>query len=300
MFAKVVSDIKNLKIQGAEHIARSGANSLHHIMKASSANSAPSLMSELRAAEKKLIQARPTEPCLRNALSYVLNNTDKGDIVRLIRSVDENIKNVNSYFKSSDLAIAEIGFNKVKHCNVVFTHCHSTTVMTILAKVKFSRHKFEVHNTETRPKLQGRLTAKELSALGIKVYHFVDSAARLALKNSDIFLFGADAIQSDGTIINKIGTELMLEVAHRYDIPSYCCTVAWKYSPRTKTGEDEPIENRSPKEVWVRPPKNVTIMNPAFEKVDPRLVTGVISELGVFRPQTFVDEARRAYQWLSY
>ena len=80
--------------------------------------------------------------------------------------------------------------------------------------------------------------------MDIKVFHFVDSAARYALKNADIFFFGADAIQSDGRIINKIGTEMLLEVAHKYDIPSYCCSVPWKFDPKTIFGGDEPIEDR--------------------------------------------------------
>ena len=128
--------------------------------------------------------------------------------------------------------------------------------------------------------------------------HYCDSAARLALKKADLVLFGADAIQSDGKIINKIGSELFLEIAHKYDIPCFCCAVSWKFDPMTVYGVDEPIENRRREEVWDAAPKNVTIMNPAFEVVDPGLVTGVISELGVFRPEVFVDQVRRTQPWL--
>jgi ribose 1,5-bisphosphate isomerase len=297
-FEKAVDNIKSLKIQGAESIARESVLALKHIVHRSKAHSAKDLLAELSYAKKVLIEARPTEPCMRNALTFVLNGVNKHDMAVLSAELESRIKHVISYFDSAEKACAEIGARKIKDDMIVFTHCHSSTVMMILAKAKFAGVRFEVHNTETRPMLQGRTTATELAALGIKVSHYVDSAVRLAMKKSDIFLFGADAIQSDGKIINKIGTELFLEIAQRYDIPSYCCAVSWKFDPLTLYGVDEPIENRRKEEVWKSPPKNVTIMNPAFEVIDPSLVTGTISELGIYRPEVFVDEVRRAHPWM--
>ena len=298
MFQKVLRDIKSLKIQGAENIARTAVKSLYHIIHHTKASSAKELLSELKDARDKLIFARATEPTLRNALNFVMRNLDKDDIIHLISGLDKNIKDALDYFEDAERKIAEIGSKKIKKGMVIFTHCHSSTVMMILAKSKFSRIRFSVHNTETRPRFQGRITAKELSALGIPVSHYVDSAARLALKKTDMFLFGADAVQSDGRVINKIGTELFLEIAKKYDIPCYSCMVSWKFDPKTVYGIDEPIENRNPNEVWDKRPKGVTIMNPAFEICEPELITGIISELGVFRPEVFVDEVMRSSPWM--
>jgi ribose 1,5-bisphosphate isomerase len=297
-FESVVENIKSLKIQGAEEVARHAVRALGQIMHKSKAQTAKDLIAELEYAQKLLIDARPTEPCMRNALSYVLKNVNRKDIVQLGRNLESHIKYVQDYFDQADLKVSQIGVKKIKNDMVVFTHCHSSTVMLILANAKLSGIRFEVHNTETRPMFQGRKTAQECAALGVKVSHYVDSAVRLAMKKADIFLFGADAIQSDGKIINKIGTELFLEIAQRYDIPCYCCAVSWKFDPLTVFGIDEPIENRRKDEVWSHAPKNVTIMNPAFEVADPGLVTGVISELGVFRPEVFVDEVRRTQPWM--
>jgi len=297
-FRKVVRDIKNLKIQGAEHVAIAGVKALSYVLHKSRAHTAKELLKELHSAQKELVGARPTEPCLRNALNYVLIKCNNMDISSMIKELGRRSRFVQKYFIEANKSIASTGVKKLPKHAVVFTICHSTAVMTVLAKAKFSGKKFEVHNTETRPMFQGRITAKELSALGVKVHHYVDSAARLALKNTDIFLFGADAIQSDGRIINKIGTELFLEIAEQYDIPCYCCTPTWKFDPSTIYGPNEPIENRTYKEIWSRPPKDVTVMNPAFEIVEPKLVTGVISEIGVYRPEVFVDEVRRTSPWM--
>lgn len=294
-FSKVVRDIKTLKIQGAQAVAETAVKALRHVVHSSRAHSDRELLAELGAACRELVLARPTEPCMRNALAYVLDIKGAGP---LVKELDSRIRQVTRYFLAAERRIAEIGANKVRKGMVVFTHCHSSTVMMVLAKAKFSRKSFEVHNTETRPMLQGRKTAKELAALKIPIRHFVDSAARYALKNADLFLFGADAVQSDGTIVNKIGTELFLEIARKYEIPSYCCTVSWKFDPKSVYGIDEPMENRNRAEVWKNVPKRVVVMNPAFERIDPMLVTGVISEFGIFRPGVFVDEVCRANPWM--
>jgi ribose 1,5-bisphosphate isomerase len=297
-FRKVVRDIRDLKIQGAENIAKEAALSLRHVIHRTKARNARELYLDLVEARRLLEDARPTEPCMRNALNFILSKVNKNDPKVLVAEIEQKIQQVLQYFHDAEKKIAEIGASRIPNGGTVFTHCHSSTVMMILAKAKFDGKAFEVHNTETRPRFQGRTTAKELSALGIPVTHYVDSAARLALKNTDIFLFGADAIQSEGRIVNKIGTELLLEIAHKYDIPSYCCSVSWKFDPHTIFGSDEPMENRHRSEVWPDAPPKVKIMNPAFEIVDPMLVTGVISEVGVYKPTSFVDEVRRTQKWM--
>jgi ribose 1,5-bisphosphate isomerase len=200
--------------------------------------------------------------------------------------------------QNSRKLIIEMGSKKIKNGMVVFTHCHSSTVMSVLIEAKKQGKRFAVHNTETRPRLQGRKTAKELSNAGIKVRHYVDSAARLALKGADIMMIGADAITSEGRVINKIGSELFAEVAHRYDIPVYVCTNSWKFDPETVFGFTEEIEQRTAEEVWARPPKNVIIDNKAFEIIRPELIAGAITELGIYEPQILVEEIKREYPWM--
>jgi len=181
---------------------------------------------------------------------------------------------------------------------VVFTHCHSSTVIEILKQANKQGKRFTVHNTETRPKFQGRLTAQELARLGIPVVHYVDSAARLALKKADIMLIGADAITTEGKVINKIGSELMAEVAEKWDVSLYVCSDSWKFDPKSVFGYEEEIEKRKPTEIWPTAPKGVKIDNFAFEKVNPDLITGIISELGIYKPTIFVEEVKRAYPWM--
>ncbi|MBN2112081.1 S-methyl-5-thioribose-1-phosphate isomerase [Candidatus Woesearchaeota archaeon] len=298
-FQQVVKDIKELKIQGAEAVSQEGIKSLKIVVLKSKALTVDGFLHEMEKARKELISTRPTEPYLRNSIGSVFNNWEGKTLRELKENVLSKIQQTLAWMQNSKGRVVLAGAKKIKKGMVVFTHCHSSTVVDILVEAKTQGRAFSVHNTETRPKLQGRKTAKELAAAGIKVRHYVDSAARLALKKADIMLIGADAITSEGRVINKIGSELFAEVARKYDIPVYVCTNSWKFDPKTIFGFTEEIEERAPQEVWKNPPKNVTIDNHAFEIINPDLITGVITELGIFEPQVLVEEVKKEYPWMA-
>ncbi len=272
-FERICRDIETVKIQGAENVAKAAVEALM-------------IRSDKKAVER-LVSLRATEPCLRNAVSYVMKDPKRYGPLAV------------EHFTASKEKLFSCGAQKIDDGMTVFTHCHSSAVVGIMKKAKEEGRKFSVFCTETRPLFQGRKTAKEMASIGIPVTMWVDSGARMALRDSDIFLFGADAITSEGKVVNKIGTEMFAEVAGKYDTETFCCTDSWKYDPMTVFGRREPIERRDSREVWKDAPKGVEIMNLAFERVDPKLVTAIISELGDFPPPVFVQEVRKAYPWLG-
>lgn len=297
-FNKVVTGIKNLHIQGAENVAKEASKSLKCVVRNSKATKKDGLLSELNAAVKKLISTRPTEPAMRNALKYIFLNIKGENVTEISKEIYKKIDEITKHFEDSNRIIGAFGKKKIKNDFIVFTHCHSSTVVSLLIKAKKVGKNFEVHNTETRPLFQGRKTASELAKENIAVTHYIDSASMLAMKKADICLFGADAIQSDGRVINKIGTGLFTEIANKHDIPVFCCMNSWKFDPLTIWGDDERIENRPKKEVWATNTKNIEIENPAFEVIEPQKITGIISELGIYHPDVFSEIARRHYPWL--
>ncbi|MFC1728511.1 translation initiation factor eIF-2B [Nanoarchaeota archaeon] len=297
-FKKIVSDIKALNIQGAENVAKAAIKAFHDILNKSKASNALKLVQELKRAKETLLNTRPTEPAMRNALNYILYELDTKDIYETKHELVRRMNYVLDHFEKAPQMIQDIASQKIKNKMIVFTHCHSSTVTSTLKKAKKEGKSFEVHNTETRPLFQGRITAKELTKAGIPVTMYVDSASRLALKKADLMLLGADAITVEGKIVNKIGSELMAEIASKYDVPLYVCADSWKFDPTTIKGKDVQIEERSPKEVWISAPKKVKIANYAFERIDFDLITGVITELGVYRPSILLEELKKAYPWM--
>ena len=284
--------IKSVEVQGAGNVALFSLEIIKNELKKLDETD---VLNKLKIIKHKIEETRPTEPCMRNTLNYLFYNLHGGPIKK---QINDKIIELERHFEDSRGMIAKIGANKIKNGMIVFTHCHSSTVIDILLKAKKQRKRFEVYNTETRPLLQGRITAKELASNDIKVTHFVDSALRIAIKEADLVLLGADAITCESRVINKIGSELVAEVARRYDVPVYICSNSWKFDPKTVFGFDEEIEKRFRKEVWESPPKNVNISNYAFEIIRPSTISGIISELGIYNPFMFIDEVKKYYPWI--
>lgn len=297
-FKKIVLDIKNLRVQGAKAVALAGLRAMDLAIKQSKAKTKSQFVSEVRKARLVLFKSRPTEPALRNAVNSVLSDIESNNLLELKKLLRLKIHKAENHFILASKSIAEIGSKLIQKNFIVYTHCHSSAVMGILKNAKSSGTNFKVVNTETRPWFQGRLTAKELSKSKIPVTIYVDSAARLAIKQADIMLIGADAITSTGKVINKIGSEMFAQVAESFGVPVYVCTDSWKFDPKSIFGYEETIEKRSKNEVWNNPPKGVDVSNYAFEKVDSDLIEGIISELGLYSTELFIEEIRRNYPFI--
>ncbi|MCK4531346.1 MAG: S-methyl-5-thioribose-1-phosphate isomerase [Candidatus Aenigmarchaeota archaeon] len=299
-FEKTLMDIKSVKIQGAESVAKASIEALISYFSKKKFKKESVFLSKFSSLSKRLMETRPTEPLLRNSIRFVEKEIgSEGDPNEMVKRMFGACRQALYHYEVAEKSIADIGSNKIEDGMKIFTHCHSSSVTGSLKRAKEQGKKFEVFNTETRPLFQGRITAKELAKAKIPVKHFVDSGARVALKECDLMFIGADAITSEGKVINKIGSEMFALVAEKYGVPVYVLADSWKFDPQSIYGIPEPIEKRSSKEVWAKAPRGVEILNIAFERVNPDLIAAIISELGVYTPENFVSEVRRTYPWLS-
>jgi translation initiation factor 2B subunit (eIF-2B alpha/beta/delta family) len=261
-FYQILQDIKEVRIQGATNVASAGIKAF--------------LINPSKEAAEKIISLRPTEPFLQHSIGLLLKSKDKKQTARKILS----------YLKESNKRITKQGERLIKNEMNIFVHCHSSSVINILIKAKKQGKRFVVYNTETLPLYQGRRTAEELAKAGIKVIHLPDTAAEYAIRKCDLFLFGADAYLKKG-VVNKSGTSMFCEIAKLYKIPCYSCGISLKYTGKTK------IEFRPSREVWNERNKNIQILNPAFDFVPKKLITGVVSELGILPYSQFARLAKK-------
>jgi len=276
---KIIDDIRALRVQGARNVALAALRAVRITAQKSSDEN---LAENVKSVVLELARTRPTEPAMRDALTYVLRNLSSRE--KLIEAIDRYEEEV----REAERKIAEYGARKIPDGGTVITHCHSTTVVNVLHRAKEDGKEFRVIVTETRPLYQGKLTAKELLAAGIPVVYIVDSAAYLFMRDADLYITGADAITSDGYVVNKVGTALMAVAAERFDVPYYVAASTLKYDPVTAAGFPEHIEERDPSEV-IDPSElpGAEIRNPAFDVTPPDLVDGIISEIGIYSPQIF-------------
>jgi len=261
--------IERLEIQGAEHIARAAVEGAARLMDAGAWNAA---------ARERLLATRPTEPMIENALRYLERHARDHHPARVLA-------HIMVLFDESDERIAQAASGLIKDGQAYFTLCHSSTVVKAFLTAKAAGRRFSVHNLETRPRFQGRQTAIELSAAGIPVTFGVDSTARLLLKGCAAVFLGADALLKDGVVVNKIGSELVAELAQRRKIPVYVLASSWKFAGQTREEFRERLEVRSPAEVWPDAPAGVLVENPAFSFIRPGVIRAVITEQAVLAPQ---------------
>lgn len=260
-FKKILKNIKEIKIQGANNIAKAALKAYFLIPKKSS--------------KKKLLFIRPTEPLLQNVLKKV-NKLSKKEIL--------------NHFKEAQEKINKITFKLIKNNSIIFTHCHSSTVINALIFAKKNKKRFEVYNTETRPLYQGRITSRELAKAKIKNIMFIDSEIGLifsgeqGIKKPDLVLLGADALLKTG-VVNKVGSELIARIAQREKIPVYILADSWKY-----TSKPVKMEKRSFKEVWKNKKPKIKIHNSAFEFIDKKYITGIITEFGKMTYNEFLKK----------
>lgn len=293
--------ITKLQVQGARNVAIAALKAIQTLAEQTKAEDKKRFFTELEEAQKILSATRETEPLLRNALRFIIikaqdSKTEK--VAELRQQVTSTVDQFLIDLEESREHTAEIGSKRIGDGSVVFTHCHSSTVTCLLSKAKLEGKSFKVICTETRPAFQGRITARELVDLGIETTFIVDSAARTFMDEVDIVVVGADAITSEGNVVNKIGTGGIAVLAHEARKPFYVVSELLKFDPRTLIGECETIEQRNPVEVWSEAPKKMDIQNPAFDVTPNRYIHGLICEEGIISPQSIVEVVRRRYPWV--
>ena len=141
-------------------------------------------------------------------------------------------------------------------------------------------------------------TAKKLLKAGIKTTMIIDSATRFFMNQVDIVIVGSDAITSEGNIVNKIGTSMIALVAYESRTPFYVVSELLKFDPETTFGNYEKIEERSPIEIWRKPPKKLKIRNPAFDVTRRDFIHGIICEQGIISPHSIIEVLHRKHPWV--
>ncbi len=280
-YLKTARDIKKLKIQGATNVAKSALSSLKGLS-----------YRDYRKAAKLFFNLRSTEPMLRNALKYVDYKVDDG------YTIEEAVDSFEDLIQESFEKSVKFGAKKIRKNSIIMTHCHSSLAVAIIKKA-FDMGKVEkVFSSETRPLFQGRITAKELSKYGIPVVSYVDSAMRVFVNDADLVLVGADAITSDGFLVNKIGTSLLALTAKEARTPFAVAFESLKFDPLTVDGYNEQIEQRSPSEVWKTKLKNVKVVNPAFDSTPREYIDFVVSDFGIFSIEAIPELVEKYYGWM--
>lgn len=306
--------IFSLRVRGAPAIGIFAGYALYVLARSIPAPDFSHFYAALQKEAEYLEQSRPTAVNLSWALTQMLRTArlhhDEPrpqllDALRqeAIRIQEEDIQ-MNLKISQNGLSLLKPGFGLLTHCNAgpLATSVHGTALGPILLGQQ-QGYGFHVYSDETRPLLQGaRLTAYELYEAGVDVTLICDNMASLVMAQGkiDACLVGCDRIAANGDTANKIGTSGVAILAHHYGIPVYVLGPSSTIDLSCPSGRDIVIEERDGDEIrskfYAQPqaPAGVKCYNPAFDVTPAELISGIVTEKGVFR-YPFADAFQAAF-----
>jgi len=303
---EIAKGIRTMEIRGAGKIARAAVEALRITAEASRAEEFDDFMNELSFTAKILLETRPTAVSLPNGIRYVMQRLmqARDTITNTVDLKVYTLKVADQFIEDSERAvqrIGEMGAKRLKDGDVILTHCHSSAMVEVIKTAWEQGKKIQVYSTETRPRFQGRITAKILGRLDIPVTMIVDSAVRYFMNEIDKVIVGADAIAANGALVNKVGTSLIALAAHEARSLFFVAAETYKFSPETMVGELVVIEERTSSEVispkQLNSMKNVTVRNPSFDVTPAEYIDLIITERGIIPPQGAMTILQDLYGW---
>lgn len=306
-YVQVARAIREMAVRGAPAIGVSAAMGLALVAYRDKSKSKDELLSKLERAGEALKNTRPTAVNLFWAVERVLSKAKQasGTVESVRKAVIEEALAMAEEDVTVNMNIGKLGSSLINDGDIILTHCNTGTLATVsygtalgvIRAAHGSGKKISVIVTETRPRLQGaKLTAFELKREGIPFKVAPDSAAPFLMQRGIVnkVIVGADRVLAKtGHVINKIGTLSLALGAKRYDVPFYVAAPLSSFD-FVKEPNDVVIEERDEDEIHYVgreriTPKGVRAINPAFDITPPDLISGIITEEGIFNPKELMD-----------
>lgn len=302
-YRDVAHAIRDMVIRGAPAIGVAGAYGLALAARQSQATTKPALLSDLERAAALLRATRPTAVNLTWALDRLMaraRDPQLATVPDVVAALEVEANRLADEDVEINRRMGRVGAHVISPGDHILTHCNAGslatvdfgTVLGVIRTAYQQGKKIHVWVDETRPRLQGaRLTAWELMRDQIPMTLIADTVAGYLMRAGrvDVVLFGADRVAANGDVANKIGSYQLAVLAKEHHIPCYSVAPTSSIDLTLATGDDIPIEERSPEEVTMIEgqriaPEGVPVFNPAFDVTPHQYLAGIITENGIAYP----------------
>jgi methylthioribose-1-phosphate isomerase len=305
--------IRAMLVRGAPLIGATAAYGVALAMRLDASDAA------LERAAAMLIETRPTAinlkwalDAMRQALAPLSPSARAAAAYRRAGEIAEQDVAINQAIGEHGLALIEAIAPRKKPGEAIniLTHCNAGWLATVdwgtaTAPIYLAHDrglKIHVWVDETRPRNQGAsLTAWELSHHGVAHTVIADNTGGHLMQHGmvDLVITGTDRVTANGDVCNKIGTYLKALAAQDNGVPFYVALPSPTIDFAIDDGRRIPIEQRSGDEVATMTgraqdgrietvriiPDGSPVANYAFDVTPARLVSGLITERGVLRPE---------------
>ena len=252
----------------------------------------------LKKASFEISHARPTtanrmSQITENAFKVMLEALDEGKSTSEV-AFNATIDSLNRRYSIME-KVGENLASLFPNGGKILTQCFGETIVGMMLRAaRKNNNDVKIFCAETRPYLQGaRLTASCAYDMGFDTTIITDNMVAYAMENKgiDLFTSAADTIARDGYIANKIGTYQIAILAKYFKIPYYVTGIPDKDK---KTKNDIIIEERDPSLVLnfrgIKVAKDgVKAIYPSFDVTPPHLISGVVTDKGVYVPYLLND-----------
>ncbi len=294
--------IKTMIVRGAPAIGIAGAHGV--VLYAQELKNLPrdEFIKKLLEKADYMATSRPTAVNLMWAVEKqkeVIKNSNS-DVNGIIEELKQNAIKLENEDIEINKKIGDYGAEVVPKGATILTHCNAGALATVgygtalgVVRSAFANDPtIQVFADETRPRQQGaRITTLELTMDGIPTTLITDGMCSYFMKKGmiDMVVVGADRIAANGDTANKIGTYTVAIAAKYHNIPFYIAAPLSTIDINIKSGDEIPIEERSHDEVTHINGKaicaeGVNIINPGFDVTPHELISGIITEKGILRP----------------
>ena len=294
--------IKTMIVRGAPAIGIAGAHGVVLYAQELKNLQRDEFIKKLLEKADYMATSRPTAVNLMWAVKKqkeVIKNS-KSDVKGIIEELKQNAIKLENEDIEINKKIGDYGAEVVPKGATILTHCNAGALATVgygtalgVVRSAFANDPtIQVFADETRPRQQGaRITTLELTMDGIPTTLITDGMCSYFMKKGmiDMVVTGADRIAANGDTANKIGTYTVAIAAKYHNIPFYIAAPLSTIDINIKSGDEIPIEERSHDEVTHINGKaicaeGVNIINPGFDVTPHELISGIITEKGILRP----------------
>lgn len=266
------------------------------------ASSRPTAVNLQWAVEKQMEVAKTCHCEERQSSDAAIQNIVDKLIQNGIKLENEDIE-INKKMGNFGAEVVPKGATILTHCNAgALATVGYGTALGVIRSAFANDNTIEVFADETRPRQQGaRITTLELTMDSIPVTLITDGMCSYFMKKGmiDMVVVGADRIVANGDTANKIGTYTVAIAAKYHNIPFYIAAPLSTIDTSIKSGDEIPIEERSHEEVTHINGKSVcaegvNVINPGFDVTPNELITGIITEVGILRPD-YTESIKKAF-----
>lgn len=285
----VLREIEDMNVKGGSPFGRAAAWAFKLACEQETLDSLPELKKRVTQLTDELNRLKPTMATINNTCDFVRGvseqASDTSEAKKAILQICDRI--IENSFNAVD-KLSQFGAARIADGDVIMMHSYSSTLMGILFDAKRRGKNFKVICTESRPLRESRKAIGYFQELGIPVTLITDASVYEFLPACDYIIMGADSMDVDGSVANKMGTAQVAKLAKYCKKDVYIASELFKLDLRTQYGYDIVLERRTADEVVVEGDyetmEGLEVINQFFDITPASDIKAIICEYGIIHP----------------